>query len=164
MVKAYTTRVGEGPFPTELFDDMGEKIRQRGAEFGTTTGRPRRCGWLDAVILRYAARINGLTDLAITKLDVLDGFDEIKICVAYRYKGQILRDFPESLEVLQECEPVYIEMEGWQEDITGVRDFADLPLLLRIRQQDGRIVRVDYCLLVVGPGSPNDGYQRGFLV
>ena len=98
VVKAYTTRVGDGPFPTELFDDTGDLIRERGDEYGTTTGRPRRCGWLDAVILRYAARINGLTDIAITKLDVLDGFESIKICVAYRYQGQILQEFPESLE------------------------------------------------------------------
>lgn len=153
VVKAYTTRVGEGPFPAELFNDTGELIRQRGDEYGTTTGRPRRCGWLDAVILRYAARINGLTDMAITKLDVLDGFEKIKICVAYRYRGQILREFPESLEVLQECEPVYIEIDGWQQDIAGIRRFEDLPVAAQnYVNKMVELSGVKHCLLAVGPG------------
>jgi adenylosuccinate synthase len=101
VAKAYTTRVGEGPFPTELNDEMGDLLRQRGAEFGTTTGRPRRCGWLDTVILRYATRVNGMTDMAITKLDVLDGFETLKICVAYRYQGRLLYEFPESLGIFR---------------------------------------------------------------
>lgn len=127
VAKAYTTRVGEGPFPTELNDATGELLRQRGAEFGTTTGRPRRCGWLDAVVLRYAARVNGLTDLAITKLDVLDTFPRINICVAYHYKGQLLNEFPENSQVLANCNPEYIELPGWQEDISGVTRLEDLP-------------------------------------
>jgi len=127
VVKAYTTRVGEGPFPTELNDADGELLRERGAEFGTTTGRARRCGWLDAVILRYAARINGLTDLAITKLDVLDSFAAIKICVAYRYKGELIYEFPDNLGVLENCVPEYIEMPGWQQDISQIERFEDLP-------------------------------------
>jgi len=127
VAKAYTTRVGEGPFPTELLDDTGELFRQRGAEFGTTTGRPRRCGWLDAVILRYAARVNGLTDLAITKLDVLDTFSTVKICIAYRYKGELLYEFPDNNAVLQECVPEYIEMPGWNQDISKITEFKDLP-------------------------------------
>ncbi|NLV22954.1 MAG: adenylosuccinate synthase [Syntrophomonadaceae bacterium] len=131
VVKAYTTRVGEGPFPTELNDANGELLRSRGAEFGTTTGRARRCGWLDAVILRYAARINGLTDLAITKLDVLDTFATIKICVAYRYKGEILYEFPDNLGILQECVPEYIEMPGWQQDISQIEHYEDLPAAAR---------------------------------
>jgi len=131
VVKAYTTRVGEGPFPTELNDANGEMLRSRGAEFGTTTGRARRCGWLDAVILRYAARINGLTDLAITKLDVLDTFATIKICVAYRYKGEILYEFPDNLGILQECVPEYIEMPGWQQDISQIEHYEDLPAAAR---------------------------------
>lgn len=127
VVKAYTTRVGEGPFPTELTCEVGQALREKGAEYGTTTGRPRRCGWLDTVILRYAVRVNGLTSMAITKLDVLDQFDTIKICTAYSYKGELLYDFPENLSVLQECEPVYIEMPGWKQDISHITSFADLP-------------------------------------
>ena len=153
VVKAYTTRVGEGPFPAELFNDTGELIRQRGDEYGTTTGRPRRCGWLDAVILRYAARINGLTDMAITKLDVLDGFEKLKICVAYRYRDQILQEFPESLEVLQECEPIYIEMDGWQQDIGGIRRFEDLPVAAQnYVNKMVELSGVKHSLLAVGPG------------
>lgn len=127
VVKAYTTRVGEGPFPTELTCEVGQALREKGAEYGTTTGRPRRCGWLDTVILRYAVRVNGLTGMAITKLDVLDQFDTIKICTAYSYKGELLYDFPENLSVLQECKPVYIEMPGWKQDISHITSFADLP-------------------------------------
>ncbi len=127
IAKAYTTRVGEGPFPTELLDETGEALRERGAEYGTTTGRPRRCGWLDAVILRYAVRVNGLTSLAITKLDVLDQFDTIRICTGYRYKGKLIHDFPESISVLEQCEPVYLDMPGWNQDISGITDFEKLP-------------------------------------
>lgn len=127
VAKAYTTRVGEGPFPTELKDGLGETIRLRGREFGTTTGRPRRCGWFDAVIARYAARINGLDYLCITKLDVLTGIPALKICRAYRYRGQEITHFPASLEVLSECEPIYEELPGWHEDISGARQLADLP-------------------------------------
>lgn len=127
VVKAYTTRVGEGPFPTELTCEIGQALREKGAEYGTTTGRPRRCGWLDAVILRYAVRVNGLTSMAITKLDVLDQFDTIKICTAYRHKGELLYDFPENLSVLEDCEPVYIEMPGWKQDISSITNFDDLP-------------------------------------
>lgn len=128
VVKAYTTRVGEGPFPTELGDAMGERLRERGGEYGTTTGRPRRCGWLDAVIVRYAARINGLDYLAVTKLDVLTGLDTVRICRAYRYRGQLLTEFPARLGVLAEVEPVYDELPGWKEDISGVRRYEDLPV------------------------------------
>jgi len=127
VVKAYTTRVGEGPFPTELQGEMGDQIRERGGEYGTTTGRPRRCGWLDAAIVRYAARINGLDYLAVTKLDVLTGLDVVRICRAYRYRGQLLTDFPASLGVLAEVEPVYDELPGWKQDISGVRRYEDLP-------------------------------------
>ena len=152
VAKAYTTRVGEGPFPTELEDATGELLRDRGAEFGTTTGRPRRCGWLDAVILRYAARINGLTDLAITKLDVLDSFETVKICVAYRYKGELLYEFPDNIHVLQECIPEYIEMPGWNQDISQITEFNNLPLATRnyiakIEELSG----VKQSLLAVGP-------------
>ena len=127
IVKAYTTRVGAGPFPSELFDDTGDYLQSKGAEFGATTGRRRRCGWLDTVILNNSARLNGLTGLAITKLDVLGGLKEIKICTAYRYKGQILDTFPASLKVLAECEPVYETLEGWDEDISGIGQYDQLP-------------------------------------
>lgn len=127
IAKAYTTRVGKGPFPTELNDETGERIREVGAEYGTTTGRPRRCGWLDAVILRFAVRVNGLTGIALNKLDTLSGLDTLKICVAYRKNGTIIRDFPSDISELAECEPVYIELEGWKEDISQARSIQDLP-------------------------------------
>lgn len=127
VVKAYTTRVGEGPFPSEAKDAAGDYLRQRGMEFGTTTGRPRRCGWLDVVILRHAVEVNGLTGIALTKLDVLTGLDTLHICTGYRYRGEMLHDFPANLKVLQECEPVYEELPGWQEDISGARSLRDLP-------------------------------------
>lgn len=127
IAKAYTTRVGHGPFPTELDDQLGELLRLEGKEYGTTTGRPRRCGWVDMVILRYACRINGLTGLAVTKLDVLDKLDNIKICVGYRYSGEELREFPHSLQILGQCEPVYETLPGWKEPLSDARTFADLP-------------------------------------
>lgn len=127
VVKAYTTRVGEGPFPTELRDATGDLIRERGREYGTTTGRPRRCGWFDAVMVRYAVRVNGLTGLAVTLLDVLDALDEVKVCVAYEYRGQRLEHFPADLEVLRECTPIYATLPGWQQETGGVRDYSQLP-------------------------------------
>ncbi len=127
VAKAYTTRVGSGPFPAELLDETGEYIREQGREYGTTTGRPRRCGWFDAVILRYAVRLSGLDSIAFTKMDVLTGLDKILICNGYRYKGEILREFPQTLTVLSDCEPVYEEMDGWVEDITNITSYDDLP-------------------------------------
>ena len=128
IVKAYTTRVGEGPFVTELDNEVGEEIRVKGREFGTVTGRARRCGWFDAVIVRYAARVNGLTSISLMLLDVLTGFDKIQVCTAYKMGGdKIIKDFPASLEDLAKCEPIYEELEGWTEDITTVEKFKDLP-------------------------------------
>lgn len=127
IVKAYTTRVGEGPFPTELFDADGDRLQQQGVEFGTTTGRKRRCGWFDAVVLKNAIRLNGLTHLAITKLDVLSGFKMIKICTGYKYNGKVYEDFPESLTVVENCTPIYEEIPGWKENIEGVLAYNDLP-------------------------------------
>jgi len=127
MVKAYTTRVGAGPFPTELHDQIGDRIQEKGAEFGATTGRRRRCGWLDTVVVRNSARINSLTGLAITKLDVLSGLDTLKICTAYEHGKDRLPEFPGSLEVLAECQPLYEEMPGWSEDISGAKSLEDLP-------------------------------------
>ena len=127
IVKAYTTRVGEGPFPTEIKDKLGEFIREKGGEYGATTGRPRRCGWLDMVALKYAIRINGLTGISITKLDILDGLEKIKICVGYKYKDNLYKEFPKEAEILENCEPVYEEVEGWKESTIGARDFDKLP-------------------------------------
>ena len=128
IAKAYTTRVGKGPFPTELFDETGEFLREKGFEFGTTTGRPRRCGWLDCAILKFAVRVNGLTSLALTKLDTLTGLEKIKMCVGYDYNGQFITDFPPELDVLGECTPVFEEFDGWTEDITNSKSFEELPI------------------------------------
>lgn len=125
--KAYVTRVGSGPFPTELLDQTGEKLREIGGEFGATTGRPRRCGWFDAMVVRYAVRINGLTGIALTKLDVLSGFDTIKVCTGYQFEGKMLETLPAKLETFEACTPVYEELPGWRSDITGVRSFDELP-------------------------------------
>ncbi|CEO36980.1 adenylosuccinate synthetase [[Clostridium] sordellii] len=127
IVKAYTTRVGEGPFVTELNDETGDKIRTQGREFGTTTGRARRCGWFDAVIVRYAARVNGLTSISLMLLDVLSGFDTVKICTSYKMGDKVLKEFPASLEDLAKCEPIYEELEGWSDDLTNVEKYEDLP-------------------------------------
>ncbi len=135
VTKAYTTRVGAGPFPTELSDDVGDHLLEVGHEYGTTTGRPRRCGWFDGVILRYAARVNGLTSLALTKLDVLTGLPRLKICVSYElvlsevegYDGQVLKEFPYQGTVLARCQPMYEEMDGWTEEISEARTYDELP-------------------------------------
>jgi adenylosuccinate synthase len=128
VIKLYTTRVGEGPFPTELFDEAGETLRRRGGEFGATTGRPRRCGWFDAVIGRYAQRVNGVDYWAMTKLDVLDEFDVVKICTGYRRKdGFVYTTFPADLDVLKDCEPVYEEMPGWKTETSHITKYEDLP-------------------------------------
>ncbi|WP_062465297.1 adenylosuccinate synthase [Demequina soli] len=127
IAKAYTTRVGEGPFPTELLDKWGDRLRDVGHEFGTTTGRPRRCGWYDSVITRYASRINGLTDIVLTKLDVLTGIDEIPVCVAYDVDGVRHQDLPLDQAAFAAAEPVYETFPGWTEDISGAREFSDLP-------------------------------------
>jgi adenylosuccinate synthase len=127
VVKAYTTRVGEGPFPTELSGEMGNRLRESGSEYGAVTGRPRRCGWFDAVAVRYAARINGLDGLALTKLDVLDGLDRISICTSYRCGDRTLTEFPSEVRQLAACEPVYETMPGWTTPTAGVREFDRLP-------------------------------------
>jgi len=127
ICKAYTTRVGEGPFPTELLDEIGEQIRERGAEFGATTGRPRRTGWFDGVGVRYAARVNGLDALALMKLDVLDGLEAIQVCTGYRYRGELLTEFPNETDILAECQPVYETLPGWRESTVGIVEEAKLP-------------------------------------
>jgi adenylosuccinate synthase len=127
IVKAYTTRVGSGPFPTELEDDAGERLRQMGDEFGATTGRPRRCGWFDAVAARYAVRVNGIEGIAVTKLDVLDGFASLPICTAYRLRGEVVTEFPSNPQDLEELEPVYEELPGWAGSVKGIHRIEDLP-------------------------------------
>jgi adenylosuccinate synthase len=131
VVKAYTTRVGSGPLPTELADPLGQHLRELGGEYGATTGRPRRCGWFDAVVVRYAALVNGLTDLAITKLDVLDTFEELQICTGYRLGDTVYDEFPYDLTLLDRAEPVYETMTGWQADTSGARSYHDLPARAR---------------------------------
>ena len=127
VAKAYTTRVGEGPFPTELQDELGEKIRQKGGEYGATTGRPRRCGWFDAVVVNHSIRLNGIREMVITKLDVLNDFGTIRICVGYRADGKVFHHVPSNLELLKRAEPVYEELKGWKTEIKGARDLKDLP-------------------------------------
>lgn len=150
--KAYVTRVGSGPFPTELFDADGDQLREAGGEFGSTTGRPRRCGWFDAMVLRYAVRINGLTGIALTKLDVLSGFDSIKICTGYTLNGKPLETLPAALEAFENCQPVYEEMPGWHSDITGATTFEELPA--NARAYVHRLQELSGCPIVlvsVGP-------------
>jgi len=127
VVKAYTTRVGEGPFPTELLDETGNRLREVGGEYGATTGRPRRCGWFDAVVVKNAIWLNGCHSLILTKLDILDVFKKINICVGYRYKGKVFEELPSEADVLRHCEPVYEEVDGWMEKITGMTSFKELP-------------------------------------
>jgi adenylosuccinate synthase len=127
VAKAYTTRVGEGPLPTELTGEMGNRLRETGQEFGAVTGRPRRCGWFDAVAVRYAVRVNGLDALALTKLDVLDGLPELEICTAYRCDGATITEFPGEIAQLSRCEPIYEKIAGWSEPTAGIRAYADLP-------------------------------------
>jgi adenylosuccinate synthase len=131
IIKAYTTRVGEGPFPTELTCATGETLRGRGQEFGASTGRPRRCGWFDAVVARYARQVNHLDSFAVTKLDVLDTLPEIRICTGYRYRGGMLDEFPAEIRVLEQCEPQYLTVRGWNEPTAGIREYDQLPLLAR---------------------------------
>jgi adenylosuccinate synthase len=131
VVKAYATRVGEGPFPTELSGEMGRRLRESGSEYGAVTGRPRRCGWYDAVAVRYAARLNGLDGLALTKLDVLDGVESIQVCTAYRAGGRTITDFPSDTGQLAQCEPIYESMPGWDRPTKGVRTFDQLPAAAR---------------------------------
>lgn len=131
VVKAYTTRVGKGPFVTELFDDTGDFIREKGHEYGATTGRPRRCGWLDLVIVGFSARINGITSIALSRMDTLGGLDTVKVCTAYDIGGKITKNFPASLDDIAKAKPVYREFEGWSGDISHVREYGDLPRAAR---------------------------------
>ena len=127
VCKAYTSRVGDGPFPTELFDETGNQIREVGREYGTTTGRPRRVGWFDSVVMRHSKRVSGITNLSLNSIDVLSGLETVKICTAYELDGELIYHYPASLKELNRCKPVYEELPGWSEDITGCKTLADLP-------------------------------------
>ena len=152
VIKAYTTRVGEGPFPTELKDEVGERLRQEGAEYGSTTGRPRRCGWFDAVVGRYSVRVNGLTRMALTKLDTLTGLDPIRICVGYRRGSRTLADFPSDLSVVEGSRPVYEDLPGWKESIQDARSLSDLPgHTVRYIRRLEELLGVPFYFVSVGP-------------
>lgn len=152
IAKAYTTRVGEGPLPTELVGDAGEAIRCRGREYGASTGRPRRCGWFDAVVVHYARLINNLEALVITKLDVLDGMKEILLCTGYRYKGSRLSEFPPSVNVLEQCRPEYLTLPGWEGRTAGIRSFEDLPLRAReYLERISDLVEAEISIISTGP-------------
>ena len=152
VVKAYTTRVGAGPFPAEQNNEIGEYLRNTGHEFGTVTGRPRRCGWLDTAVVKYAAMLNSLDYLAITRLDILDDLDTIKICTGYRYNGQLLPEYPASLEVLEQVEPVYEEMPGWKTDISACKTYDELPEAARkYVERISELVGVPLGIVSVGP-------------
>ena len=151
VAKAYTTRVGGGPFPTEMEDAVGEAIRTRGNEYGATTGRPRRCGWFDVVVMRYAVRINGFDTVALTKLDVLDELPTIKVCVGYKWRGDIITEFPEDESVLREAEPVYEEVSGWVTSTQGIRHEAELPAKARqYLERLEELIGVPFCLISTG--------------
>jgi adenylosuccinate synthase len=155
IAKAYTTRVGGGPFPTELKDDIGGGLQERGKEFGATTGRPRRCGWFDGVVARYATRVNGLTSLAVTKLDVLDGCKEIKLCTGYRYGGKVYKDMPADLQILENCEPVYETFKGWTAPTTGITSYQKLPP--QAKRYLARIEEVSACpIAIISTGSKRE--------
>jgi len=152
VAKAYTTRVGEGPFPTEVAGGAGNEIRDRGLEYGASTGRPRRCGWFDAVVVRYACLVNSLDTLVITKLDVLDGLKEIRICIGYRYGASLLSSFPPDLHILRKCEPVYETVPGWNQQTAGISEFNMLPLPAReYLKRLSDLVRAEISLVSTGP-------------
>lgn len=153
VVKAYCTRVGEGPFPTEQLNDIGEKIRSCGHEFGTVTGRSRRCGWLDACVVRYAGYLSGIDYMAITRLDILDTFEKIEMCVGYKYQGKLINEMPASLKVLGAVEPVYESFDGWMTDITGIRKYSDLPEKARkYIERMAEVTGIQIGMVSVGPG------------
>jgi adenylosuccinate synthase len=164
VAKAYTTRVGEGPLPTELIGEIGDRLRESGQEFGAVTGRPRRCGWFDAVAVRYASRINGLDALALTKLDVLDGLGELQVCTAYRCHGKLLTEMPGELSELSACEPVYETLPGWTQPTRGVRQYGDLPREARAyvaRLEE--ITGVPAAIVSTGSGREETIFREGTL-
>jgi adenylosuccinate synthase len=165
IVKAYTTRVGGGPLPSEIGGDLEQKIREKGSEFGASTGRPRRCGWFDAVVVRYSARVNGLDSLALTKLDVLDELPEILLCTGYRYGGEVITEFPADLSVLEGCEPVYERLPGWQVSTAGTRVFAGLPdAARRYVERIAELVGTEVGIVSTGPAREDTILRSGSAV
>jgi adenylosuccinate synthase len=162
--KAYTTRVGKGPFPTELTGKIGNFIRENGHEYGSTTGRPRRCGWFDAVVVRFSARVNGLTSIALNKVDTLTGIEKLKICSGYKLHGVVTRDFPTSIEELAECEPVYEEFDGWTDDVSDVAKFEDLPAnAKKYVKRIEELCETNVSMIGVGPDrTQNIKFFKGF--
>ncbi|MGM9986853.1 MAG: adenylosuccinate synthase [Bacillaceae bacterium] len=161
VCKAYTTRVGEGAFPTELKNEIGDQIREVGREYGTTTGRPRRVGWFDSVVVRHAKRVSGITDLSLNSIDVLTGIETLKICVAYKYQGEIIKEFPASLKVLSQCEPVFEELPGWTEDITGAKTLEDLPANARhYVERVSQLTGIPVAIFSVGPDRDQTNVLR----
>lgn len=159
--KAYTTRVGDGPFATELKDEIGDQIREVGREYGTTTGRPRRVGWFDSVVVRHAKRVSGITDLSLNSLDVLTGIETLKICVAYKYNGNVIKEFPANLKTLAQCEPVYEELPGWTEDITGVKTLDELPDNARhYLERVAQLTEIPLSIFSVGPDREQTNVVR----
>ncbi|MGC9001626.1 MAG: adenylosuccinate synthase [Dictyoglomus sp.] len=155
VIKAYTSRVGEGPFPSEIKDELAEIIREKGQEYGTVTRRPRRVGWLDFVALRYAKRINGFTELAITKLDVLSGLEKLKFVVAYKYKGRIIDEFPSSLNILEKCEPITEEISGWKQSLKNIKNYNDLPENV-IKYKERIEKELETKITIIGTGPARD--------
>ncbi|TCS80790.1 adenylosuccinate synthase [Tepidibacillus fermentans] len=162
VAKAYTTRVGDGPFPTELKDEIGDRIREVGNEYGTTTGRPRRVGWFDSVVVRHARRVSGITELSLNSIDVLTGIPTLKICVAYKYNGEVLENYPANLNILSKCEPIYEELPGWTEDISSVRSLHDLPINARhYVERISQLTGIPIAIFSVGPNRDQTNMIRG---
>ena len=158
VVKAYTTRVGEGPFVTELLDATGDEIREKGHEYGTTTGRPRRCGWLDLVIVDFAAKTSGITGFAVSRMDTLGGLDKVFVCIGYDIDGKIVNTYPASLETLAKAKPVYKEFEGWSSDLSHIRKYEILPAAAKtyiefIEEQTLSLIHISACILRSSPAS-----------
>lgn len=153
VAKAYTTRVGDGPFPTELANEIGDRIREIGKEYGTTTGRPRRVGWFDSVVVRHARRVSGITGLSLNSLDVLTGLKTVKICTSYEYEGKVMENYPSNLDVLEKCVPIYEELPGWDEDITQVKSLHELPLTVQhYIERITALTGIPLTIFSVGPG------------
>lgn len=161
VCKAYTSRVGDGPFPTELENEIGHQIREVGREYGTTTGRPRRVGWFDSVVVRHARRVSGITDLSLNSIDVLSGIETVKICVAYKYNGEVIKEIPANLNILAKCEPVYEELPGWKEDITSCRSLDELPENARhYVERVSQLTQIPLATFSVGPDRTQTNIVR----
>jgi len=162
VAKAYTTRVGDGPFPTELHDEIGSTIREVGREYGTTTGRPRRVGWFDSVVVRHARRVSGITELSLNSIDVLTGIPTLKICTGYQYNGEEIDEVPANLNILAQCEPIYEELPGWEEDITGIRNLNDLPINARhYLERVSQLTGIPLAIFSVGPNREQTNMLKG---